>query len=585
VFVRELISNAADACEKLRFLQARGQPAGLEPDKAPGIQLTADESAGTLTVADSGVGMTRDELVTNLGTIAHSGTKAFLKALAEKQQPDARLIGQFGVGFYSAFMAATRVTVLTRSHAADSQGWRWVSEGGAGYSIEPAPDLPRGTQVVLQLKDDAKEFAQKDRLQRLIQKYSNFVGFPVELNGDRVNSIQAIWARSKSEVKDEEYREFYEFLTHESEAPRYRLHFTADAPIALQALLFVPAKNFEALGMSRQEAQVHLHCRKVLIDAHPKGLLPEWLRFLRGVVDSEDLPLNVSRERMQDSELIRKLSRALTNKFLKFLGEEAAKDVTAYNEFYAEFSRFLKEGLLSDWDHREAIGKLLRYESSTTEPGKTTSLADYVARMPEGQTEIYYQLARDRAAAEASPYFEVFRAKRFEVLFVDDAIDEFALDRLGEFEGKKILSAEKADLKIDEAAREGALSEEETKALSGWLKTALGTAVNEVSGSQRLVDSPVVVVDSDRYMTASMRRTLKMMGRGEAGLDPAPNLELNPRHPVIVRLNKLRDSDATLAGLVANQLFDQARLAAGRLDDPRAMLTRLNELLAKVVGA
>ena len=583
VFVRELISNAADACEKLRFLQASGQAGGGEI--APAITLTTDESSGTLTVTDTGVGMTRDELVQNLGTIAHSGTKAFLKALAEQQKPDARLIGQFGVGFYSAFIAARQVTVFTRSHADGADGWKWTSEGGNGFSLEPAPDLPRGTRIELSLKDDAKDFAKPDHLEHIIKRYSNFVAFPLDLNGKRVNTVQAIWARSKSEVKEEEYTEFYEYLAHDTEAPRYRLHFSADAPIAIQALLYVPSRSLELPGVVRQESEVHLYCRKVLIDAKPKGLLPEWLRFLRGVVDSEDLPLNVSRERMQDSSLMRKLSKALTGRFLKHLGEEAEKDPTAYDTFYAEYHRFLKEGVLSDWEHQANLAKLLRYESSSSEAGKKTSLADYVKRMPEAQTEIYYLFAKDRAAAEASPYFEVFRERKFEVLFVEDPVDEFVMDRLREFEGKTITSAEKADLKLDDKAADGALSDEDATALAGWLKTTLGTSVNEVRSSKRLVDSPVVVVESDKFLTGSMRRTLKMMGRDAGELpDAAPDLELNPRHPVVVKLQQLRQQDATLSELVAHQLFDQARLASGRLEDPRSMLARMNTLLSRVVG-
>ena len=584
VFVRELVSNAADACEKLRFLQASGQsPTG---DNGPSIAITANEAESTLTIADTGIGMNRDELVQNLGTIAHSGTKAFLKALAEQQKPDTRLIGQFGVGFYSAFMVAKQVTVVTRSQVPGSEGWKWTSEGGNGYTLESAPDAAPGTQITLSLKDEAKEFAQAGNLERIVKRYSNFVAFPLELDGKRVNTVQAIWARSKNEVKEEEYKEFYEYLAHDNEPPKYRLHFTADAPIAIQALLFVPSRSLEMPGMVRQESEVHLYCRKVLIESKPKGLLPEWLRFVRGVVDSEDLPLNVSRERMQDSDLMRKLSKALTNRFLKHLAEEAEKDAAAYDGFYSEYHRFLKEGVLSDWENQAALAKLVRYESSATEAGKKTSMADYVKRMPEGQKDIYYLLAKDRAAAEASPYFEVFRARKFEVLFVDDPIDEFVMDRLREFDSKSITAAEKAELDVEDASKEGALSDDEATSLAGWLKLTLGEAVHEVRSSKRLVDSPVVALDSDKYMTASMRRTLKSMGRDAmAGEDAAPDLEINPRHPVIVKLNQLRQNDAALAGLVAEQLNDQARLASGRLEDPRAMLQRMNALLSKVVGA
>lgn len=586
VFVRELISNAADACEKRRFLQASGQVPSPTEGSGPTILVTSDETALTLSFTDTGVGMTRDELVQNLGTIAHSGTKAFLKALAEKQQSaDGRLIGQFGVGFYSAFMVARKVTVFTRAHAEGSEGWKWESEGGDGYSIEAAPDAAPGTRILINLKEDASEFAKGDRLETIIKQYSNFVTFPIELNGKKVNTVQAIWARSKSEVKDEEYLEFYKYVGHDFEAPRYRLHFTADAPLSIQALLFVPTRSLELPGMGRTEPEVHLYCRKVLIESKPKQLFPEWLRFLRGVVDCEDLPLNVSRERMQDSELLRKLNRALTNRFLKFLAEEAEKSPETYTEFYAQHARFLKEGVLAETEHQTGLAKLLRYESSSTESGKKTSLPEYVKRMPEGQKEIYFLLAPDRAAAEASPYFEVFQARKFEVLFVEDPIDEFVLDRVREFEGKPIKGAERADLKLEQPAVEGALNDEESKAVSAWFKETLGDEVEEVRPSERLVDSPVVVVERNSFMTGSMRRTLKLMGQERgSGFEESPDLEFNPRHPVVIRLNQMRGADAETASLVAHQLLDQARLSAGLLEDPRAMLKRLNQLLSRVVG-
>jgi TNF receptor-associated protein 1 len=289
IFVRELISNAADACEKLRFHQASNQ-AMHEPDRTPSITVTTDDKAGTVTFTDSGVGMTHGDLVENLGTIAHSGTKAFLKQLAEDKKPDAGLIGQFGVGFYSAFMVAKRVTVMSRSSVPDEQAWQWVSEGGGGYEMTQVDDAPRGTKITLELKDDAREFAEPHTLERIIKRYSSFVPYPLELNGNRLNTVQAIWTRSKNDIKPEEYDEFYTFVGHDPDKPQFHLHFTADAPLAIQALLFVPQRNFESMGMGRMDSEVNLYCRKVLIQAKAKGLFPDWLRFLKGVVDSEDLP-------------------------------------------------------------------------------------------------------------------------------------------------------------------------------------------------------------------------------------------------------------------------------------------------------
>lgn len=586
IFVRELISNAADACEKLRFQQTSGAVV-LQADIAPGICIRPDEAAGTITIIDTGVGMTRAELVENLGTIAHSGTKAFLRQLAEEKKKDASLIGQFGVGFYSAFMAAKKVTVSTRSFVPDESGWRWTSEGMGGYEIEPGADLPRGTTIVLELKDDAKDFAQQHRLEGIIKRYSSFVPFPIELAGTRLNTVQAIWARSKGEIKEEEYNEFYKFIAHDQDTPLQRLHFSADAPMAIQALLFVPSRNSETMGLSRVESEVHLYCRKVLISAKPKGLLPEWLRFLRGVVDSEDLPLNISRETMQDTSLIQKLNKVLTGRFLKYLEELAVKDAGAYDKFYEEFQRYLKEGVASDFTHREPLGRLLRYESSKTEKGARTSLADYVKRMPEDQKEIYFLFAHSREAAEASPYFEVFRSRNYEVLFPADPWDEFVMDHLQSFDGKSIRAAEKAELDVvDPTTGEGALTEDEARELAAWMKVTLGDRIGEVRSSKRLVDSPVVLTDSDKFMTASMRRILKAMNReAEAQTTFKHDLELNPRHGLISRLNRIRQNNGILAAKVAEQLFDNARVSAGVMEDPRLMLKRMNELLEEVLSS
>jgi TNF receptor-associated protein 1 len=584
IFVRELISNAADACERLRFLQSSGTESA-QPDTPPAISITTDEKAGTITFTDTGVGMTRGEMVENLGTIAHSGTRAFLKQLAEEKKPDARLIGQFGVGFYSAFMVATRVTVLSRSYQPDEQGWRWTSENAGGYEIEPAPLVPRGTQVIIHLKDDARDFAKADHVRRIVQRYSSFIQFPIELNGSRLNTIQAIWSRSKSEITDADYNAFYQYVGHDHEDPLLRLHFTADAPLAIQAVLFVPKHNVENLGLGRMEPGVNLYCRRVLIQGHADGLFPEWLRFLKGVVDSEDLPLNISRETMQDSALLKKLNTALSGRFLKFLEETAGKDAALYDTFYAEHSRFIKEGVATDFEHRETLGRLLRYESSVTDKGKRTSLADYVKRMPGDQKEIFYLLGPNREAAESSPYFEVFKSRGYEVLFLDDPWDEFVMDHLHQVDGRTLRAAEKADLDIvAPPVAEGALGETEAGALAAWFKEKLGDRVGAVRASKRLVTSPAVVVDADRMITAGMRRVLKAVQKDKAAVpDATLDLEINPRHAVIVRLDAMRRTDEALAATVAEQVLDNARVAAGLLDDPRTMLGRLNTLLERVL--
>ncbi|NBV34023.1 MAG: molecular chaperone HtpG, partial [Proteobacteria bacterium] len=372
IFIRELISNAADANEKLQFLQQTAGNEIFEPERPLSIRVVTDADAKTVTITDSGIGMTQAELVENLGTIAHSGSKAFLEQI-KQAKGDARLIGQFGVGFYSAFMVADTVTVYTRSYRPDAQGWKWTSDGKTGYEIEPAEDLERGTKIVLHLRDT--EYSEGYKVESIIKRYSNFVSFSIELNGNPVNTIQPLWTKNRSEISEDDYTEFYKYIGHDTEAPEYRLHFNADAPLSIKAILFVPERSTELITMSRQEGEVHLYCKRVLITAKAKGLFPDWLRFLKGVVDSEDLPLNISRETMQDSALLRKINEVLTKRVLKWLDEEAQSDAVKYAKFFAQHGHCLKEGVAMDWAHREAIAKLLRFKSSLTEGESLTSLA------------------------------------------------------------------------------------------------------------------------------------------------------------------------------------------------------------------
>ena len=585
IFVRELVSNAADASEKLRFLKTSGAEIA-DADVEPKITVATDETAKTITFTDSGIGMTHDELIENLGTIAHSGSKAFLQQLKDKAgegKVDATLIGQFGVGFYSAFMVADKVVVYSKSHKPGEQGWMWTSDGRTGYEIEPASDLTRGTKVVVHLKE--ADFASEWRAEGIIKRYSNFVSFPIELNGKDVNTVQAIWMRGKSEIKAEEYDEFYKYISHDTDAPQYRLHFTADAPLSIRSLLFAPAKSTELMTMRRdEEHHVDLYCKKVLIAAQAKGLFPDWLRFLRGVVDSEDLPLNVSRETMQDSALLGKLRDVLVKRWLKFLDEEAKSDGEKYAAFFREHGHCLKEGASIEWgEKRDSIAKLLRFESSAVEAGKVTSFADYITRMPEGQTEIYYLSAATRESAEASPLFEVFREKKWEVLFLTDARDEYVLEHLREFDSKKLVSAEKADVKLDKEST--GLDADTAKSLAEYVKQTLGDRVGEVRTSKRLASSPAIAVNGDSEMTTNMRRMMKAMNRdGELPPAPKPDFELNSDHALVVSLESTRHADPELAAQIAEQLFDQSLAAANLLDDPRTMLARMTALLEKVCG-
>jgi len=582
IFVRELVSNASDALEKQRHIQLTEK--GVYDEKLElEINITTDDKAKTFTIQDFGVGMSQAELVENLGTIAHSGSKAFIKALGEGDKKAAGLIGQFGVGFYSAFMVAKSVRVYTHSWRQSEPGLLWTSDGGGSFAIEESPGERRGCKVVVELKDECSEFSQDWRIREIIERYSAFVSFPINLNGKRINTVQALWLRGKSEIKEEEYDEFYRFQAHDSEKPRLRLHFSADAPIAINALLFVPKDNTEKLGLARLEPAVALYCRKVLIDARPKDLLPEWLRFLKGVVDSEDLPLNISRETMQDRALVDKLNRVITKRFLKFLEEESKNRPESYADFYKEFGVFLKEGAALDFAHKDQLTKLLRYESSLTEKGKTTSFAEYVSRMGPDQKEIYYLLGPNREAIEAGPYLEGLRARNLEVLFCYETVDEFVMNGVREFDGKKIAAADHADVKLAERPRtEGALGEAETKALAAWLKESLGERVAEVRASDRLVDSPALALNADKFGSPHMRRLMKAMSKEGAQSPLRVDLEINPGHPLIKRLAQLRSESPDKALLVAEQILDNALISAGLLEDSSGMVKRLYKILESV---
>jgi len=586
IFIRELVSNASDALEKLRHTQLSGE--AIFDDKLPlEINITTDDSAHTITFQDYGVGMTHDELVENIGTIAKSGSKAFAAAIKEAREAGGdptELIGQFGVGFYSAFMVAEEVRLYTHSYRESGENLVWISDGAGQYRIEKTEDSQRrGAKIVVKLKEDAKEFAQKSRVEEILKRYSSFVQFPINLNGEKVNTVDALWLRSKSGIKPEEYTEFYKFQANAFDEPRHTLHFAADAPLAINALLFTPKENIERFGFGRMEPGVSLYCRKVLIDDKPEGLLPEWLRFLRGVVDSADLPLNISRESMQDSALVQKLNKILTGRFLKHLSSEAEKNPEAFTEFYDQFGIYLKEGITTDFAHREKLAPLLRYESSLTEAGKRTSLTEYVSRMKEEQKEIYFLYAPSRASIESGPYLETFSVGNIEVLFLYEPIDEFVMNHLQEFDGKKLVAADSSEVSLEAEAASDAekLDADTAKDLAKWIKETLGDKVTDVTISKRLVSSPAAALNSDKMMTPSMRRILKAMNQ-DAGGPSAVRLEINPAHPLIGKLQTLREQHADTAKLVTEQIYDNSMIAAGFVEDPRSMVNRIYDLLQKI---
>ncbi|MES2923339.1 MAG: molecular chaperone HtpG [Verrucomicrobiota bacterium] len=583
IFLRELISNASDSMEKLRHIEATEKD--IHDAGAPlEIHITTDAEAKTLTISDSGIGMTHDELVKNLGTIAHSGTKAFLKNMKDSGSTPGNMIGQFGVGFYSAFMVADEVKVHTRSWRADGQELVWISDGKSGYEIEASPGQSRGVKIVMHLKEELGEYAEEVRLKHLIERYSNFVGFPIILNGKRINEVAALWLKNKSEISEDEYKAFYQFAGKAFDEPAYRLHFSADAPIAINALIFAPSENPERMGFGKVDGGVSLYSKKVLIDTDPKGLLPDWMRFMKGVVDSADLPLNISRESMQDSALIRKLGAVISKRVIKMFEKEADADPEKYRGFYKKFDRFFKEGIATDYPNRDALAKLLRFESSLTESGAVCGFADYVSRAKDGQESIYYLVGGSREQVEGSPYIEAFKARGLEVIYFTDAVDEYVVESLGEFDGKKLVSIRHGGVDLEDHAPEGdALSEELTTALCEFLKTELGDRVKSVASGKRLVDSPVIALVPADGMSPQMRQMMRAMDENFKD-DVNVELEINPRHPLVKKLAEAKDTNPELAKLVARQLLDNALIAAGLLEDARDTVTRMNTLMEKAMG-
>jgi TNF receptor-associated protein 1 len=585
IFLRELISNANDAMEKIRYMQLTGQSV-QDSDLPLEINITTDDVAHTLTITDAGIGMTRDELVENLGTIAHSGSKEFIRHLSESQgdKNDLKLIGQFGVGFYSAFMVTDKVSLSTRSFQPEVGSFTWTSDGRGSYTIEEGEGIPRGTRIVLHLKEDAYDFAKEETIRRIIRQYSSFVPYPITLNGQKVNTVQALWTKNKSEISEEEYTEFYKFIANAYDEPQFKLHFSSDAPLSINALLYVPKENLERLGFGRMETGVNLYCKKVLIQEQAKDIVPEWLRFVKGVVDSEELPLNISRETMQDSALVAKLNKVVTSRFLRFLNEQAKNEPDKYKEFWQNFNMFIKEGAANDYTHRQELVKLLRFESSKTGADELVSLADYVERMPEGQAAIYYVNGPTREVIEAGPYLEVFRDKDYEVLYTHEAVDDYVLGLLGEYEGKKLISADQAELDLggeSSGDKNEALPEEEAKELNSWLKEILGNKVTEVRASKRLVDSPAILLSP--FGTHSMQRMMQLVNKDLHQTAPGV-LEINAEHRLIKRLNELRKDGEEFATVAAEQLYENAQIAAGIIVDPRSMVNRLNDILERALG-
>ncbi len=596
IFLRELVSNASDACDKLRF-EALADDALYEDDSELKIRVQFDKEQKTITITDNGIGMNRAEVVDNIGTIAKSGTRQFFESLTGDQAKDARLIGQFGVGFYSAFIIADKVTVITRrAGLGHEHGVRWESDGEGSYSLETIDKATRGTQVILHLRDGEDEFLDAFRLRGIIRKYSDHISLPIEMpaTGDdkkddfeTVNSASALWARPKKDISDEEYKEFYKHVGHDFEDPLAWSHNHVEGNQTYTSLLYVPQRAPFDLWDRDNRHGIKLYVRRVFIMDDAEQLMPHYLRFVRGVIDSDDLPLNVSREILQHNKLIDTLRSASVKKVLGVLEDLAEKEPERYATFWKEFGKVIKEGPAEDFGNRERIAKLLRFASTHADSQEQTqSLQDYIGRMVEGQDKIYYISADSYAAAKKSPHLEVFRKKGIEVLLLSDRVDEWMMSHLTEFDGKALTSVAKGDLDLDklgdkedmEAAKQ---AEEELKPLLERMQKALGDKVKEVRFSHRLTDSPACLVLEAQDMAVHLQRVLRQAGHEIPTSQPI--LEINPQHMLVRQLESEVDEDRF--GDWSHVLFDQAMLAeGGQLDDPAGFVGRLNGLLMKLAA-
>ena len=595
IFLRELISNASDANDKLRFA-ALATPSLLAEDAELRIWVETDGNAGTLTLRDNGIGMSRDDAISHLGTIARSGTAEFFKKLSGDQQKDSQLIGQFGVGFYSAFIVADRVEVFSRrAGLAANEGVHWESAAAGDFTVETVDVAERGTRVVLHLKDDAKEFADAWRLRALVRRYSDHIAFPVlmpkegEASADwePVNQGKALWTRARTDIKDDEYQEFYKHLTHDFEEPLAWSHNKVEGKREYTSLLYVPAHAPFDLQQRDAVRGLKLYVRRVFIMDDAEQFLPLYLRFIKGVVDSSDLPLNVSRELLQKDAEVEAMRGALTKRALDLLGRMAKDEPEKYATIWREFGVVMKEGLAEDGANRDKLLPLLRFASTASEDDKpTASLNDYIGRMKEGQKHIYYVIGDSIAAARGSPFIEKLRARGIEVLLLGDRIDEWALSFVQEFDGKKLKDAARGDLDLgtladaaDDAAAEAALKEH--KGLLKRIKDALGDRVSEVRISRRLADSPACLVRADQDMGAQLRRV--MAAAGQSVPDDKPVFEVNVAHALLKRLDA--STAATEFEDLALYIFEQAQLAEGsQLANPAAHVRRVNQLLSKLLA-
>jgi molecular chaperone HtpG len=587
IFLRELISNASDALTRIQFELLTNRDV-LDPDAEIAMHIEAPETKGDapkqLIIKDSGIGMTREELITNLGTIAQSGAREFLAKLGAGQLDSADLIGQFGVGFYSVFMVADEVRVISRSYLKDAPATAWVSDGGEQFRIEPAEKSDRGTEVHITLKSDASEFAQLWKLRQVVKKHSDFVRFPIYAGGEQANQQTSLWRKNPSDVPAEDYKKFYQQLTLDYEEPLATIHFTADAPVNVRALLFIPARREKGFLAARKDPGLLLYSHNVLIQEYCTDLLPPWLGFVDGVVDSEDLPLNVSRETVQNNRVMKQLAKTIRSRVLRELKQLAERDTAQYNQFWSEFGRAFREAIATDPDAKGDVLPLFRHYSSQSN-GELTSLDQYIGRMQEGQKEIYYVLGDDVKSVVNSPHLDLFRARKLEVMYWIDPLDTLIAPRLGEYREKAFRNVDSAELELPETKEEDkteeqVVSEPDINRLIDRCVRVLGERIKEVRVSKVLKDSPVRLVSSKDEKDHELQRISRFLAK-EYHV-PRKVMEINRLHPLIADLARLAatGSESELLDLSIEQLYDSALVQEGLHPNPAEMLPRIQRLLA-----
>jgi molecular chaperone HtpG len=586
IFLRELISNASDALTRMSFVMLTNRDV-LDPDASLAITIGADPTTGTLTISDTGIGMTADELAENLGTIAHSGARAFMTAASEGAKNISEIIGQFGVGFYSAFMVAEWIRVTSRSYLSETSAASWYCMGNDTFTVEPAQKIDRGTTIVIKLKEDAKEFAQEDRLREVIKKHSDFISFPIYLGDkkEQVNKQTALWRQTPRKVAKKDYEDFYHQLTLDYSPPLTYLHLSVDAPVQMYAILYIPSKSERNLFSIRKEDGLKLYSCNVLIQEYCKDVLPEYYRFIQGVVDTEDLPLNVSRETVQANRIILTLKQLISSKITNAIEKLAKDEPENYAKFWEEFGRYIKEGVAIEQTEPDALYPLLRFHT-TKISDQWSSLDDYIGRMQPEQKDIYYIMGDDERSVIYSPHLDIIKKHALEVLLLTEAIDPFMVVRLAKYKEHTLVNVSSPDIKLPPMEKESekaeipALDPNEWISLIQRFKSQLGDKVTDVRMTDRLSDSPARLVDPEGVPNQEMQRVYRLIK--EDFQAPKKVLELNPRHPILVQLNSL-GSDADLGHLIIDQIYENALLIEGLHPDPAGMIERIQKIIEAAI--